>query len=215
MHVIYSRAMVSRGRIAAFSLFAALLILSIACGDDEATSPTATASPVETATAGPSRTSAAASPTEEPFSGGRGAVEATPSVSPPLGGALLRDVRIAEHSTFDRITLEFEGGLPGYRVRYVEAPIIADPSGLEVEIAGTAFLEVRMEPAAGHDPNTGDETYTGPLELKPGLPSLLEAERTGDFEAVLTWVLGVSAKADFRVLTLQDPPRLVMDVGHS
>ncbi len=203
-------------RIAALSFLAAFLLLSSACGDDdEEPSPTVSISPAGTQTKTPSPTATAPEPTEEPFVGGREPVEATPSASPALGGALLRDVRTDEHTTFDRITFEFQGGLPGYRVRYVEAPIIADPSGLEVEIAGTALLEVRMEPAAGHDPNTGDETYTGPLELKPGLPSLLEAERTGDFEAVLTWVLGVSEKADFRVLTLQDPPRLVVDVGHS
>jgi hypothetical protein len=96
----------------------------------------------------------------------------------------------------------------------VDPPIIADPSGLEVEIAGAAFLQVRMEPAAGHDPDTGEPTYTGELELKPGLEQLLEVERTGDFEGVLLWVLGLASKEDFRVDTLQDPPRLVIDVAH-
>jgi hypothetical protein len=42
----------------------------------------------------------------------------------------------------------------------------------------------------------------------------VEAELTGDFEAVLTWALGVNQEADFRVLTLDGPPRLVVDVGH-
>ena len=83
-----------------------------------------------------------------------------------------------------------------------------------MEIAGSAFIVVRMEPAAGYDPNTGTPTYLGPLELKPGLPEILEAERVGDFEAVLNWALGLSAEADFRVTTLEDPPRLVIDVAH-
>ena len=99
-------------------------------------------------------------------------------------------------------------------MQYVEPPIIADASGLEVDIAGSAFIQIRMEPAAGHDPNTGDETYTGSLELKPNLPSLLEAERTGDFEGILTWVLGLGEDLDFRVMTLDGPPRLVIDVAH-
>jgi hypothetical protein len=70
-----------------------------------------------------------------------------------------------------------------------------------------------MEPAAC-DPNTGTPTYFGPFELKPALPSILEAERVGDFEAALNWALGLSAEADFRVITLADPPRLVIDVAH-
>ena len=178
------------------------MLAAAGCGDDDEPSPSAT----------PARSPA--SPTAEPFSGGRDPVEETPSGSPPLGGALLVDVRTGEQAGFDRITFEFEGGLPGYLVEYVEPPIIADPSGLEVEIEGSAFIHIRMEPAAAHDPNTGDETYAGPLELKPALPSLLEAERTGDFEAVLNWVLGLSEEADFRVTTLQEPPRLVIDIGH-
>jgi len=90
--------------------------------------------------------------------------------------------------------LEFEGGLPGYSVKFVNPPIIADASGPRSQNRGMPFIQIRMEPAAGHDPNTGDQTYTGPQELKPALPSLLEAERTGDFEAVLTWVLGLAKK---------------------
>jgi hypothetical protein len=38
-----------------------------------------------------------------------------------------------------------------------------------------------------------------------------ELVRTGDFEAVLTWAVGLGDKVDFRVLTLEDPPRLAVD----
>jgi hypothetical protein len=184
-----------------------------ACDDDEAEpSPSTTGTPAESATA--TARTATASPTAEPFSGGREPVEGAASGELPLGGALLVDVRVAEQADFDRITFELEGGLPGYSIQYVDPPIIADASGLEVEIDGSAFIQIRMEPAAGHDPNTGNETYTGPLELKPALPSLLEAERTGDFEGVLNWALGLSEEVDFRVTALDGPPRLVVDVGH-
>jgi hypothetical protein len=115
---------------------------------------------------------------------------------------------------FDRITFEFRDARPGYLVEYVAPPIIADASGEEVEIDGDAFLRIRMEPAAGHDPVTGDVTYDGDLELNPELPALVEAERTGDFEGVLTWVLGLAEETDFRVYELQEPYRLVVDVAH-
>ena len=140
-------------------------------------------------------------------------MEATPAPGGPTT-ALLVDVRLADQGTFDRITFEFEGGVPGFGVQYVEPPIIADASGLEVDIEGSAFIQIRMEPAAGHNPDTGNETYTGGLELTPDLPAIRETERTGDFEAVLTWVLGLSDELNFRVTTLDGPPRLVVDVAH-
>jgi len=121
-------------------------------------------------------------------------------------------VRSGRHEGFDRAVFEFRDGLPGYRIEYVKPPIIADPSGLPVQIAGNAFLQVRMEPAAGHDPNTG--ASTAPIEVSTGLPSLVEMKRAGDFEAVLTWVLGLRAEVDFRVFELMEPFRLVIDVKH-
>ena len=201
--MLYSRVVKTLIRVPMVIVGATLFLAAAGCGDDDEATPSAT-----------SEGTATASSTEEPFSGDRDPVEGTPRGSPPLGGVLLVDVRIGEHTTFDRVTFEFDSGLPGYSVQYVEPPIIADPSGMEVEIEGAAFILIRMEPAAGHDPNTGDETYTGGLELKPALPSLLEAERTGDFEAVLNWVLGLSEEVDFRVTTLDGPPRLVVDVEH-
>jgi len=165
------------------------------------------------ATGQPSTTSAGP-PTQEPFSGSTDPVEAASTGGVPLGGALLRDVRTAAHSTFDRITFEFEGGMPGYRVEYVEPPIFADPSGLQLDIEGSAFIKVRMEPAAAHDPNTGNPTF-GTRELKPRHASIVEAENAGDFEAVLNWVIGVNGRLPFRVLTFQGPDRLVIDVGHA
>src|SRR5574341_184181 len=80
------------------------------------------------------------------------------------------------------------------------------PSSTRLE-ARFPYYDLRVKTA-------GTETYTGPLELKPALPSLLEAERTGDFEGVFTWVLGLSEATDFRVTTLDGPPRLVIDVAH-
>ena len=55
-------------------------------------------------------------------------------------------------------------------------------------------------------------TYTGPNRFSPGTPEVIELVRTGGFEGVLTWAIGLNDRVDFRVLTLQDPPRLVIDV---
>ena len=208
--MVYSRVMSRPFRAILLCLAAVVLALGVACGDDDE-EPAAT-TPAATATVEPTATPTTSSPTEEPLSGGRTPVMATPG--PGFEAVLLQAVRVGEHASFDRITFEFEAGIPGYDVRYVEPPIVYDPRGDTMEIEGSAFIMIRMERAAGYDANTGTPTYLGPLELKPALPSILEAERVGDFEAVLNWVLGLSAEADFRVTTLEDPPRLVVDVAH-
>lgn len=196
-------------------LAASALLVAAACGGGAPTAATPTTPPDETPEATPAdratpAETATPSPTPVPFDGTRGPVEV--EGTPPT--ALLVDVRTGLQEGFDRIVFEFEEGLPGYRIEYVEPPIEADPSGLPVEIAGSAFLKVTLRSAAGFDPSTGDPTYDGPSEIAPGLPSLLEAERTGDFEAVLTWVLGLTEEVDFRVSALEDPFRVVIDVAH-
>jgi len=205
--VLYSRVVKALIPAPIVILVALSLLVSAGCGDDEEPSPSATTA--GTATATPARSPA--SPTDEPFSGARTPVQVVGT--PSIIQAHLKEVRAAKHSTFDRFTLEFDIAPPGYKVEYVEPPILADPSGQEATIDGTAFLQITIQGAVAYYLNT-DNPYTGPDELKPGLPNLVEAELTGDFEAVLTWVLGVNEEADFRVLTLESPPRLVVDVGH-
>jgi hypothetical protein len=39
-----------------------------------------------------------------------------------------------------------------------------------------------------------------------------EVVRTGDFEAVLTWAIGLDERVGFRVSTLDNPSRLVVDL---
>jgi len=208
-------------RLPRIALVLALLVAAavVACGG-EAPPASGTPSPTQSPSAGTPPATATATPTAgltviaSPFQGTREPIEAPPSPGLPLGGALLVDVRAAQHEDFDRIVFDFSQGLPGYRVEYVTPPILGDASGEPVPIAGGAFLRVRFKPAAGYNPNTGTPTYTGPLELTPGLLSLLEAEKTGDSEGVLTWVLGLTEEVDFRVYRLEDPFRIAIDVGH-
>lgn len=188
-----------------------------ACGGDVSApalpSPTGTvAAPSPSLSPSPEPAALTPSPTGTPaFEGTRGPVE-----KPPGGDslvAILIDVRVGTHEGFDRIVFEFEGGLPGYRIEYVEAPLVHCGSGLPVEITGHAFLQASFSPAAGHDVSTGESTFD-PTELAPGLPTLGEAERTCDFEGLLAWVLGLSEEVDYRIAELEDPYRLAIDVRH-
>ena len=138
-----------------------------------------------------------------------------PVTASGTGFGLLTAVRLGAHPGFDRLVFEFRAAFPGFDVRYVEPPIVADGSGEPVAVEGNAFLQVRMEPASGFDLDAGVPVFTGPDRItgaSAGTSAVREAARTGDFEAVLTWVVGVQSRAGVRVTTLPAPSRLVIDV---
>jgi hypothetical protein len=77
-------------------------------------------------------------------------------------------------------------------------------------------VSVRMEPASGFDLNTAEGVmiYKGPKRIDgagAGTAVVQELVRTGDFEAVLSWAIGLSDKVDFRVQTATSPARLIVD----
>jgi len=186
-----------------------LLLGAAACGDDDDDN-VPTDSPAATATTVESSDTPVATPTEEPFSGARDPVEKEAPVVPPV--AIQTGTRYSGHSGYDRVVFDFTENAPGYLIQYVDPPIKADPSDMDVEIDGQAFIQIRFLGAQAHD-DSGNTTVDE-LEIFPGLTSILEIERTGDFEAQLTWVLGLPGELDFRVSDLADPTRVVIDVGH-
>ena len=182
---------------------AILALVGVGCGgdsDDEpgtsVTSPTATTEPTTT---------------EEAFEGGTEPVTAPAEISET---ALLERVAVAGHDGYDRVVFQFRNGLPGFLVEYVDPPLREDGSGNVVDLEGNAFLVVRMEPASGFDLSVpeGELIYTGPRRIAGEDTTVLrEVVRTGDFEAVLTWAIGLDERVPFRVLTLDDPARIVVD----
>lgn len=120
----------------------------------------------------------------------------------------LVDIRAAHHQGFDRIVFEFDGGLPDTRrVGYVDR-LVGDASGLPVRIAGRAFLLVSFSPAQAHD----RDGQTVPRRTAHGLPNVITTVRSGDFEAVTSYGVGLAKRTPFRVTTLRDPSRVVIDV---
>jgi hypothetical protein len=189
----------------------------VACGDE----PASSVAPVATATAPAATTTTATSTTTTTTTAEPGIDPLTGASTDPAHAdatneqtALLTAVRAARHEGYDRVVFEFRNALPGYDVRYVEPPVHADGSGDVVDVDGAFVLQVRMENAL--DADLGDPaapmTYTGPQRFSPGTPEIAELVRTGGFEGVLTWVAGVRDRVDFRVTTLDGPPRLVVDL---
>lgn len=160
-----------------------LLALLGACGNDQAPSVAPTAERTTTTAAG---------------AGGF----ATTTVSTPIADrGLLARVGATHDGDVDRVTFTFEGDVPGYRVGYVDRPIIEDGSGDEVTVDGTSVLGVHFEPASGFDlSGEGRQVYQGPERLDLATTVVLDVVRASDFEANLDWAIGVDgADVPFRV----------------
>jgi hypothetical protein len=185
---------------------AALLALAGCGGESEETQgpPTTTTTTTATTTDGGI----------DPLAGaGTDPVEGEPTGE---GIALLERVAVGRHEGFDRVVFQFTNHVPGYRVEYVEPPLKEDGSGNIVRIKGNHFVVVRMEQASGFDLTVaeGELVYKGPRRIDgadAGTSVVREVVRTGDFEAVLTWAIGLEDRVDFRVTTAQSPARLIVD----
>jgi hypothetical protein len=124
--------------------------------------------------------------------------------------AVLRDVRTGDQQTFDRVVFEIEGPkLPSHDVKYVERPVHCG-SGEPVQMDGRAFLQVRLSPARAHTEAGGTTVTT--LQRKVRLPVVREIRATCDFEGEVTWVIGLAARKEFKVMELEAPARLVIDI---
>jgi hypothetical protein len=70
---------------------------------------------------------------------------------------------------------------------------------------------VRLEPAYGFDFETGAPSYTGPKRIAAtGAHHMTEVVETGDFEAVVTWVIGLDSMRPVGLEASGSPHRLVV-----
>ncbi len=126
---------------------------------------------------------------------------------------VLSGLRTEAREDLVRVTFEIgvdASGVPGYRAEYVDRPLVACGSGEQIFPVGDAWLEVRLEPAAAHT-EEGQATL-GPREVAVDGPLLLRVYRTCDFEGIVTHVLALARPGPYRVLTLTDPRRIVVEV---
>ena len=149
------------------------------------------------------------------------------SCAPQTGGEdgvymNLTDVRVGAHNGFDRVVFQFEepdpnpagnGGIPHFQIKTAKAPFTEDPSDLPIEVEGDAFARIVFQGASGYDFD-GNATYDGPRRLTPGFGTLAQIVEGGDFEATMTWILGLSRPTCWQITELHDPDRLVIDFHH-
>ena len=122
----------------------------------------------------------------------------------------LVDVRAGRHPGVDRVVFEFQGAVPEHRVGYVDQ-LVRDGSGRPVAVAGAADLEVVFQGANAH--TAAGAPTVSPRRFSPGLTAVKEVAQIGDFEAVVSYGIGLDRRRPLTVSTLSGPSRLVIDVS--
>ena len=138
------------------------------------------------------------------------------------GPYLLKDARTGVHADYDRFVLEFEedpdepdGAPDSFQILWSSGTPESIGSGEPITIQGAHTLEIYLL-GYGYARNDSAEPSQAPIVLTPTRTSnLRQAIWDGEFEGVLHWILGVENKTDFRVLSISNPPRLVIDICKS
>jgi len=186
-------------------LLAAIAVLGmVACGSDDGDDSSETTTSVGSVT--PTGAASATSTSLPPF-GGSSAPVFTPDSAKP---ATLTGVAIGVHEGFERIVFRFSDHVPGIRLQPSPGPFAEDGSDKTLTIEGNAFLALRMT-ANGHT-EAGESTAPKRTNGPKG-HSITEVVRAGDFEGVLSFVIGLEAPQTFRAFQTNDPPRIVIDIS--
>ena len=215
------------GRALGGTLAAAVLLLA-ACGTDasptsasDASTSSVSPEPSETASATSRDTSAspsdspsasAESPSPAPAADGPPFPESTdPQTAEPTGewDLQLVDVRVGDHDGFDRVVLELSGtATPGWGVAWGDEAV-AEGSGDVVPLEGDHVLTISASGTAMPEPGS----FEVPARLGPA-GAVAEVQVNGWFEGYTQVFAGVDGdERPFRVFTLTDPPRLVVDIA--
>ncbi|WP_161965195.1 AMIN-like domain-containing (lipo)protein [Ornithinimicrobium cerasi] len=213
-------------------------------GQSPPTTTTGTSAPAETSSEGPtsedpsSEEPTSDDATDEPTETSSGTGDATstgdtgdipsepdPDRYPWVGGPVeeetragaegqeITDVRTGLHEGYDRVVLDLTGEEPalGWFVSFVDEAV-EDPSGLPLDVDGDAFLQVVVR---GIDWTTeSPERYDGDPVEGAGTEVVTEVVLGGLFEGQQQIVIGLTQETAFRVFSLPDPARIVIDVQH-
>jgi hypothetical protein len=176
----------------------------------ESPSPTAPTATVAT-TAAPSPTVAANGTADPPGNGQQTPWTVKSDPDPSTDVVVLKDVRVGVHPEeggWERIVFEFQGNVrPAATIQYVDKASQC-ASGKDADVDGAAILEVAITGADAHD--SGGATVPATID-GPGT-TISGGTQTCDFEAHVTWDFGLDAKHNFKVTTLTNPIRIVIDV---
>jgi Sporulation and spore germination len=132
------------------------------------------------------------------------------SATTTLTAPRLAAVRAAHQIGYDRVVFEFTGqGPTSATVTYVNR-LVADASGLPVPVSARAILQVTMR---GVDAHTATGGATVPTRVAYAIPNVITTVKSGDFEGVVTYGIGLAVKTSIHTHWLTAPRRLVIDIA--
>ncbi len=118
-------------------------------------------------------------------------------------------VRVGQHGVYDRITVEFGGGVPSYTVTRQATPVFTrSPRGDQITLAGTAGVLVVIHSVSNWT------SYSGPTSFATAAyPCMKQAMQVENYEGYQQWALGIQGTPYLRVFTMSSPSRLVVDIS--
>ncbi len=211
---------VAVGVLAVVALVAVVVLLLRDDGDDPvATTPTPTPTTPAPSPTTPSPSTPTTTATESPDAPGEPGLPGA-TLGPVSGGdapgpdgTWIADVRSAGQDGFDRVVFEFTDVVPTYTVGYADPPFVAT-NDEEVDVAGAAFLQLRLEGTSAFNLDEGVPVYEGPSRVTSDTQVVTEVVDVDDFEGLVIWVIGLTEQQPLVVSELGDPARLVIDIEH-
>ena len=190
---------------------AALALAGCTSAESEPTASTTsmTSSAATSATSASKAAAAEGTLTDAPTEQGAQRGEASPDAA-----LTITDMRVGRHDGFDRVVYEFGGtGTPGWRSGIV-ATANQQGSGDPLAVSGQGILQVLID-GSSMPFMTGVEPYSGPNPLEVENPGVVtEVRDAGVFEGTAQTLIGLTKRdVSYRVYTLSDPTRLVVDVA--
>lgn len=121
-------------------------------------------------------------------------------------------VRAARQKGYDRLVFEFDGGEPQYVIQYLPSDIYSTDGGdRKINIAGNVFMMVNLYGMGVDEKPCKVESYP---KKKLNFPTLMQIQRAAWFEGIQDFLIGVKSEKPFRVQTLSNPSRLIIDFKH-
>jgi hypothetical protein len=189
-------------------------ILLVACSDADSSPGASTAATASATAAEATPPASAQASTAEPIPSddlGPFTCDLPIIEDPTVVVANITDVRVGTHDGYDRVVFEFVQGTPELTLDRATPPFTHDASGAPIEVEGESFLRLTMR-GGSKQTDEGTSSYDGPTDFDPALPVLVDLVEGGDFERQSTWYLGLTSEACVRVMLLDEPHRLVIDV---
>lgn len=171
--------------------------------------------------------SASAVPSPSPSASALSSPSALPSPSastcPPLAAPRVPSDRLVgatleRGASADRFILEFgprRGSVePSVTLSPVSPPFSMGGSGLPVEVAGSRFLQLRLDGMTIYD-DLGRPTFTGAPDQKLEGGPIRQAVLVDDFEGVVAWIVGYDGPGCVTFRRESDGgERLVLEIAH-